>query len=452
MMLQRENPMQHDVRKVFLNQSKRPTTRHYVILAMAWAGWLFDFYDLMLFSFLLVPIKRDLGLSDEQLSLLLGVSLASTAAGGLIFGWMADRFGRKPVLSATILTYSVGTFLCGLSTNIQALLLFRVVTGLGVGGEWATGQTLVGETFPARMRARFAAIMQTGAPAGIALAAVVGAFMEPSFAQSFGPSWGWRSCFFVSVLPAVLVTLIRQFMPESDIWEEWQRYPERRSADRNDFLVTLWQDRAIRHLFVLALFLAVTGMSAYWFTYSWMPRYLYDRLHFSMARSGIWMLVTQAGGLVGYLSFGVMADWKGRRIAYTLYSLIWAVALFSVTWLWNSIVTLPALALLLMFLVGVGTGNFSGYGPIFSELFPTRIRSTAMGTAFNLARGVQFFTPLVITWVSSLAWLGTDRNLGVGISFGAFFALLTGLWVWTLPETRGTRILAAGMVHEDETQ
>jgi MFS family permease len=418
---------------------------------MAWAGWLFDFYDLMLFSFLLVPVKRDLGLSDAQLSLLLGVSLASTAAGGLIFGWMADRLGRKPVLSATILTYSLGTFLCGLSPNIWALLLFRVVTGLGVGGEWATGQTLVGETFPARMRARFAAVMQTGAPAGIALAAVIGAFVEPFFSQSFGLGWGWRSCFFVSVLPAVLVTLIRQFMPESDIWEEWQQHPERRAADRNDFLVTLWQDRAIRHLFVLALFLAVTGMSAYWFTYSWMPRYLYDRLHFSMARSGAWMLVTQAGGFLGYLSFGVMADWKGRRIAYTLYSLIWAVALFSVTWLWNSIVTLPALALLLMFLVGVGTGNFSGYGPIFSELFPTRIRSTAMGTAFNLARGVQFFTPLVITWVSSRAWLGADRNLGVGISIGAFFALLTGLWVWTLPETRGTRILAADMIRGGES-
>ena len=172
---------------MFLNQSTKPTARHYTILAMAWAGWTFDFYDLMLFSFLLVPIKHNLGLSDSQLSLLLGVSLASTAAGGLVFGWMADRFGRKPVLSVTILTYSLGTFLCGFSSSLQLLLLFRIVTGLGVGGEWATGQTLVGETFPPRMRARFAAIMQTGAPVGIALATVVGAFVEPFFARTFGP-------------------------------------------------------------------------------------------------------------------------------------------------------------------------------------------------------------------------------------------------------------------------
>ncbi|HLN97976.1 MAG TPA: MFS transporter [Pyrinomonadaceae bacterium] len=436
---------------MFLNQSNRPTPQHYVILAMAWAGWVFDFYDLMLFSFLLVPIKQDLGLSDAQLSLLLGASLASTAVGGLIFGWLADRFGRKRVLSLTILTYSLGTLFCGISPSLWFLFIFRVVTGLGVGGEWATGQTLVGETFPARMRARFAAVMQTGAPVGIALAAVVGAFLEPLFARSFGPSWGWRACFLVSVLPAVLVIVIRRFMPESDIWEEWQRHPERRVTAGLDFLVLLRRDSGLRRLFLLGLFLAVTDMSAYWFTYSWMPKYLYDQLHFSMARSGIWMLVTQAGGLLGYLSFGLVADWKGRRIAYTVYSLLWAVGLFSVTWFWDSIVALPALALFLMFLVGVGTGNFSGYGPIFTELFPTRIRNTAMGTAFNLARGVQFFTPLIITWVASRTWLGTKGGLGFGISIGAFFALLTGLWVWTLPETRGTRILAADVVREAAT-
>ena len=431
-----------------LNESERPTRRHYMILGMAWAGWAFDFYDLMLFSFLLVPIKRTLGLSDAQLSLLLGLSLAFTAFGGLLFGWLADRVGRKGVLSLTILTYSVGTFLCGFGNSLGLLIVFRAITGLGVGGEWGTGQTLVGETFPARVRARFAAVMQTGAPIGIALATLVGAFAERAFAGWFGESWGWRACFLVSVLPALLVVVIRRFMPESDIWEEWQRHPERREAASHDLPAVLRRDAGIRRLFLLALVLAVTGMSAYWFTYSWMPKYLYDKLHFSMARSGTWMLVTQTGGLLGYLSFGVVADWKGRRIAYTLYSLLWAAGLFSVTWLWNSLVGVPALTLFFMFLIGVGTGNFSGYGPILSELFPTPIRSTAMGTIFNLARGVQFFTPLIITWVAAQTWLGPGRGLGVGISIGACFALITGLWVWTLPETRGTLISATGLSRE----
>jgi MFS family permease len=370
----------------------------------------------------------------------------------LFFGWLADRLGRKRVLSLTILTYSIGAFLCGFATGLWLLLVFRIVTGLGVGGEWATGQTLVGETFPARMRARFAAVMQTGAPLGIALATVVGAFVEPFFASWFGPGWGWRACFFVSVLPALLVVAIRQFMPESDIWEEWQRHPQRSATTGHDFLMLLRRDRVIRRLFLLGLILAITDMSAYWFTYSWMPKYLYDQLHFSMAKSGVWMLVTQMGGFLGYLSFGLVADWKGRRTAYTLYSVLWAVGLFGVTWFWSRIVVLPALTLVFMFLVGVGTGNFSGYGPIFSELFPTRIRNTAMGTAFNLARGVQFFTPLIITTVASSAWFGAEKGLGLGISIGALFALFTGLWVWTLPETRGTQILAADLVRDVGTR
>ncbi|MGZ3316469.1 MAG: MFS transporter [Isosphaeraceae bacterium] len=417
----------------FLNESEKPTGKHYVILGMSWAGWLFDFYDLMMFSFLLIPIKETLGLSDASLSLLLGSTLAATALGGILFGYLSDRFGRKTVLSWTILVYSLGTFACGFAQGVWWLLVFRVITGLGVGGEWATGQTLVGETFPAKMRARFAAVMQTGAPLGIALASVVGGFAQPALASAFGPDRGWRGCFFLSVLPALLVVVIRRVMPESDVWLERRR---RAAEPEGGHLSDLLRTPGLRRLFLLGLVLALTDMSAYWFTYSWMPKYLYDNLGFSMARSGLWMLVAQAGGLLGYLSFGVFADWKGRRPAYTGFSLIWAVGLVAITLFWSRIAAWPWLALAFMFMVGFGTGNFSGYGPIFSEIFPTKVRNTAMGTAFNLARGVQFFTPLIITQVA------TRYGLGGGISLAAFFAVFTGLWVWTLPETRGTKIVA----------
>jgi MFS family permease len=419
----------------FLNQYAKPARPHYVILGMSWAGWLFDFYDLILFSFLLVPIKRDLGLSNDALSLLLGSSLAATAAGGILFGYLADRFGRKTVLSWTILIYSLGTFLCGSATGFTMLLLFRILTGLGVGGEWATGQTLVGETFPARMRARFAAVMQTGAPIGVALASVVGGFLEPALAGAFGAHWAWRLCCMVSVSPALLVVFIRRSMPESDVWLARRSIPPERE-ERGHFAELLCTP-ALRRLFLLGLVLAITDMSAYWFTYTWMPTYLFEKLGLSMAKSGIWMLVTQAGGLLGYLSFGVVADWKGRRIAYTAYSLVWAVGLLAVTWFWGAIAVWPWLTLCFMFLVGLGTGNFSGYGPIFAEMFPTKVRNTAMGGAFNLARGIQFLTPLVITFVAA------SYGLGGGISLAAFFAIFTGLWVWMLPETRGTQITAS---------
>jgi len=428
--------MGEPVQPGLLNESQKPTGRHYVILGMAWAGWLFDFYDLMLLSFLLVPIKRDLGLGDYELSLLLGITLAATAIGGIIFGGLADRFGRKQVLTWTLLTYSLGTFCCGMAHAFWLFLLFRVLTGLGVGGEWATGQTLIGETFPARVRGRFAAVMQTGAPLGILLASVVGSFVEPWFASLFGQDWGWRACFFVSVLPAVLVVIIRRFMPESDVWESQKESGELKATG---LFTELWGQKKLRRFFLLGLILALANMSAYWFTYSWMPKYLYDQLGFSMVRSGLWMIVTQVAGFFGYLSYGMLADWKGRRLAYCVYSFVWAVGLLGITWFWGTIGLLPWLPLLFMVLVGFGTGNFSGYGPIFSELFPTRVRSSAMGAAFNLSRGAQFFTPLIITWVTTLP-IAQGHGMGAGISIGAFFAVFTGIWIWTLPETRGTQI------------
>ncbi len=425
--------MGSDPAKALLNEAERPTRTHFLILAMSWAGWLFDFYDLMLFSFLVIPIKKSLALEDASLSLLVGTTLAATALGGIVFGWLADRFGRKTVLSWTIVVYSAGAFLCGFAQGAAWLAVCRIVTGLGVGGEWATGQTLVGETFPARMRGRFAAVMQTGAPLGIALASVVGGFVQPALASALGPDWGWRGCFFISVVPALLVVIIRRHMPESDVWLERRRLAAPQESGQVRFLLST---PGLRRLFLLGLVLATTDMSAYWFTYSWMPRYLYEHLGSSLGKAGIWMLVTQTGGTLGYLSFGIVADWKGRRVAYTIYSFVWAVGLFAVTWFWGALAVYPAMTILFMFLVGLGTGNYSGYGPIFSEIFPTRVRNTAMGTAFNLARGVQFFTPLVITTVAS------RYGLGGGISLAGFFALITGVWVWTLPETRGTRIVA----------
>jgi MFS family permease len=412
---------------LLLSDAERPTRTHHRILLLSWAGWVFDFYDLILYTFLLVPIGQELGLGNIELSYVLGSSLAATAVGGVLFGILSDRFGRKNVLQWTILTYSIGTFLSGFSPNLALLIAFRIVTGLGVGGEWATGQTYIGETFPPRVRGRYGAFMQTGAPLGIALASVVGGFVAPAI--------GWRATFFISVLPALLVASIRKHLPESDMWLEHRRLSSeagglgRRESALHKFLLLF--RREYRKLFLISLILAIFDMSAYWFTYSWLPGYLHQERHFSMAKSAVWMLVTQSGGFLGYATFGFVADRLGRRPAYSLYSFIMATGLLMVTLFWEAIATTPEVILLFMFLVGFGTGMFGGYGPLFSELFPTSIRNTAMGSAFNLARGVQFFTPVAI------AVIAQSYGLAGGISLAAVFAVLTGLWIWVFPETKG---------------
>jgi len=397
---------------------------------MSWAGWVFDFYDLILFSFLLIPIGKELHLSNVGLSYVLGASLAATSIGGVIFGILSDRFGRKSVLQWTILTYSIGTFLCGFAPSLEVLLLFRIITGLGVGGEWATGQTYVGESFPPKVRGRYGAVMQTGAPFGIVLASLVGGFVAPEI--------GWRMSFFLSILPALLVVFIRKKLPESDVWLERKRLIqegkiETIASERRSKFLQLFSPTH-RTMFLKSLILATFDMSAYWFTYSWLPGYLHQQRQFTTAKSAIWMLITQAGGLIGYLTFGLVADKFGRRTAYSIYSFIMAVGLVMITLMWDVVVVYPSLALVFMFLVGFGTGMFSGYGPLFAELFPTSIRNTAMGSAFNLARGVQFFTPVII------ALIAQQYGLGGGISLAALFALLTGAWIWVFPETRGRKL------------
>ncbi len=414
-----------------LNEYEKPIHSHYQILLLSWAGWVFDFYDLVLYTFLLIPIGKELNLSNVQLSYVLGASLTATAIGGVVFGMLSDRFGRKAVLQWTILTYSIGTFLSGFSASLPLLILFRVITGLGVGGEWATGQTYVGETFPPQMRGRYGAYMQTGAPIGIALASVVGGFLAPEI--------GWRACFFLSVLPALLVVIIRRSLPESDLWlarREMSAQPGAAPKEKTASRFLQLFSREHRKFFILALILAIFDMSAYWFTYSWLPGYLHQQRQFSLAKSAAWILVTQTGGFLGYFTFGFVADRLGRRPAYTIYSFLMAGGLVMITLLWETIAVSPPVILACMFLVGFGTGMFGGYGPLFSELFPTDIRNTAMGSAFNLARGVQFFTPVIIAQVA------TRYGLGGGISIAALFAVLTGLWIWTFPETKGKKLSA----------
>jgi len=148
------------------------------------------------------------------------------------------------------------------------------------------------------------------------------------------------------------------------------------------------------------------------------------------------LLVTQTGGFLGYLLFGLVADWIGRRPAYSVYSGVRAVGLVMITLFWDTVVVYPPLILTFMFLVGLGSGSYGGYGPLFTELFDTSIRNTAMGSAFNVARGIQFFTPVII------AVIAKQYGLGGGIFLATIFSLLTGIWIWTFPETKGRKLLS----------
>jgi MFS family permease len=393
------------------------------------AGWMFDFYELVLFSYLLIPIGHELHLTTSQEAVLLGVVLGGSGLGGVAFGYVSDRRGRRFTMTATILLYSLGTFLTAFSTGYWSLLAFRLVTGLGVGGEWAVGHAILAESTPPRMRGRASAMLQAGEPIGVGLAAVVGFLLAPLI--------GWRAVFLVSSASALMALVVRRHLPESRLWTEQKE--ERLSPVQA--LVLLGRRRLVGTA-LKGFLLGVFKLGTYWTCYTWLPKFMQQEFHQPIGRSALWILTAQLGQFLGMLAFGSLADRYGRRLLFTLFSLLTAAALYPLAFHWEALLARPLLFWCTLFALGLGSGCTAGFGALLAELFPTDIRNFAMGTTYNMARGVQFFAPIVV------AVFVARHGLAGGLSVPLVLAIATGTWVWTLPETRGRNLAAIGRDRE----
>jgi MFS family permease len=404
---------------------------HARIIVLCFFAWIFDFYDLILYSFLLVPIARDLRLSAGASSLALGSSLLMTATGGIIFGFAGDRFGRKPTIVVTVAIYGIGTLLSAASSSLVELIVFRSITGLGMGGGWAPGQSLIAESVPAQHRARYAAYVQTGAPLGILLAAVVSGQVTPII--------GWRATFMLSAAPALIVAIaVIRYLPESDVWLHIRAVAKAEGVTGGGAVDDSWTSalREHRRIFTLLFFTLLLSSEAYWFTYTWMPGYLELKRGLSAAGVSALVIFMQVGGVIGYAIFGLLADRFGRRPTYFVFGLLMAAGLLPPTIFWHAASGVRGLIAVAMFMVGFGTGLWSGVAPMISEMLPTRVRNTALGLLLNVTRGFQFFTPIFI------AAMGARVGFAPTLALGAVFSAAGASMVWTLPETRGRRITA----------
>src|SRR4051812_35793718 len=314
-----------------LSESPTVLPIHRKILAFSFIGWIFDFYDLLLLSFLISPsvtsIVKDLALEPNQIAILLGTPLAFTAVGGFIGGAMADRFGRKPLLMATILVYSVGTLAAGLSIGVWTLLAARAVTGVGVGGEWAVAHALVGETVPPAVRGRYGSYLQSGSAFARFFASMMGNVLAPSI--------GWRLAFMISAIPALLVVFIRREMPESDVW---LLSVKDGINERLGYVAALGQmvGPALRKTTALALSVTTFNMAAYWFKTIWLPTYLLQTRGLNPAQVAVLLLMDQIGSVIGYVAFGFSSDRFGRRPSFTAFSVIKALGLGMITLGWDA--------------------------------------------------------------------------------------------------------------------
>jgi MFS family permease len=371
-------------------------------LVAASLGWMLDSMDVMLYALVLGEVQRSLHLSAAMGGAMMSATLIAAAIGGMGFGWFADRFGRVRALTASVLVYSIGTALCGFAQTAGQLLFFRVLLGLGMGGEWASGAALVAETWPSRNRGKALALVQSSWAVGYALGAAVVAVVMPRF--------GWRAVFFAGVAPALITLWIRRRVREP---EEWQRdRPSRPPIGR------LFQHESGRNVLICATMNAAT-LFAWWGLFTWVPRFLSMPVAeggrgLSIVQTSAWTIVMQTGTFLGYVVFGYLADRFSRKYTYIGYLLVAAlmVPLFA-------FVQSPNALLLIGPLVGFfGTGYFSGFSVITSELFPTALRGSAMGFVYNAGRIVSAAAPYFIGRVSQSAGL----SYALCITSGAFLA------------------------------
>lgn len=389
--------------------------------ALCWLGWVFDFYDLILIAFLIKSIEHDLAFSPTQSAWMLGVGLGASGLGGILFGWLADLYGRKKILTCTIVLFSLGMLVSGFVQTPLQFFIARFVTGLGLGGEWAVGHALIAESVPAEKRARWAAFLQSGEPVGVALAAFVGFMIAPL------PWAGWRHIFMFSALSGILVLFFRRFIHESPIWE---KAPRKSSAERlqllKPFIASFWP------LMLLAWVLAVFKLGTYWTCYLWLPTFIKESFGTEIGKSTLWIMTGQVGQFFGMYAFGQVADKVGRQWAFTVFSLLTACALLPLALFWNDLFHhQQGIFWGLMLLLGVGSGCTAGFGALLAEIFPTAQRTFAMGTVYNLARGIQFLAPVIVGMAVK------SHGIEGGLLVPATLALLTAAWVWTLPERRG---------------
>jgi MFS family permease len=384
-------------------------------LAAASLGWLLDAFDVMLYALVLASLILDLGMSKQTAGILGSITLIAAAFGGLLFGLIADRFGRTRALVWSILIYAVFTAACGFAHTVVELAIFRVLLGIGVGGEWASGAALVSETWAPQHRGKALGIMQSCWAIGYALAALTAGLILPSF--------GWRPVFFVGLIPALFTLFIRRNVAEPEAWTN--RTPHATGG--------------FKSLFTPALRLttcAVTLMNAFclfaWWGFNlWVPAYL----SLPTARGGLGLsahamsytvIAMQVGMWFGYISFGFLSDALGRKRCYITFLITAATLMF----LYGQLHAPLLLLILGPFLAFFGTGYFTGFAAVTSEIFETNIRATGMGFAYNTGRIASAIAPFA---VGSMA-----QQHGFGAAFavaGTAFLGAALCWIW-IPEGR----------------
>ncbi|GLB46074.1 MFS transporter [Philodulcilactobacillus myokoensis] len=349
-------------------------------IASTSTGFGLESMDILFVSFTLSSMIKDLHISSAAGGMISSITYLGMLLGGILFGLLADRYGRVKTFSYTIFIFAIATGAMYFANSITSIYFFRFLAGIGAGGEYGTGMTLIAENFRANQIGKISSISSIGGQGGAIIAAILASFIIPMF--------GWHALFLVGLIPVALAYFVRSHMHESKAFVDETKHVGKPKVSITELFKTpalAWQ--------TIALIIMITVQTGgYYGLMNWLPSIMQKQLNLSVSGSSTWMISTIIGMSLGMMTFGTILDYFGPRKAFGIFLIAAAISLFSLMYAFNA-------WSLLLFAAVVGffsNGMYGGYGAIMSQLYPTEIRATANNTIMNTGRVIGGFSPVLI--------------------------------------------------------
>ncbi|WP_409367003.1 MFS transporter [Lysinibacillus sp. 38-6] len=351
------------------------------------AGLTLEGMDIMFISFAMTMIIAEFNIDLATGGLISSITNVGMLLGGIIFGVLADKYGRVKVFTYTVLLFAIGTALTGLATSIEQVYLFRFIAGIGAGGEYGIGMALVAEAWPKNKQGRASSYVSVGAQYGVILAALLSAIILPTL--------GWRALFFVGVVPVIFAFIVRKNLDESPEWLAAQKNKKASKKAEKGKLVQLFETPRTAMTTISLIIMATVQIAGYNGLMIWLPSMLQQSQGLSVSGSALWTISTAVGMIIGMLTFGLFLDRFGAKRAFGIFLIASACAVFLYSYATGSAGVLIGGAIVGFF----SNGMFAGYGALIGSLYPVQIRSTATNTIFNFGRAIGGFSPILVGYI-----------------------------------------------------